>query len=165
MAIPKSTQMLNVCLYTGLRQNKKIGAKPITMVPEIVVADKISGPKNTGIEPKTQMAIMAMRPWLTFGVFTLGISTQTNLENDEKAESRVEAAEVTIMRLISKVIIKPVELAMALVAGPSRPFSLADIPTKENKTMQVKPISVAQIKLRRVFLGPRIKALSVKTGS
>ena len=53
------------------------------MVPEMVVADKISAPKNTGNVPKTATIIIEILPKET--VFPKPKSTDSNFENEEKS--------------------------------------------------------------------------------
>lgn len=77
----------------------------MTMVPLIVVADKISASKNTGIVPKTATAAIEIRPNLK--VLPKFKSIDRSLENEEKVESRVDAAEVIIIKLMTKRVIKP----------------------------------------------------------
>lgn len=69
------------------------------MVPLMVVADNISAFKKTGIVPNMAMATMVRRP--NFSVCPKFKSIDTNFENDENVESKVEAAEVIIIKLMA----------------------------------------------------------------
>ena len=72
----------------------------MTIVPDIVVAERISAFKNTGMVPKTAIIIMDNRP--KERVLPHFKSTANSFENDENVESRVDAADVIIMKFITK---------------------------------------------------------------
>ena len=133
------------------------------MVPEMVVADKISAFKNTGIVPKTATIIMVILPNETdFPKFK---STANNFEKDEKVESKVEAAEVIIIKLITNKITTPKALPTSTAACPCIPCDCAYTPMMLKSTIQIAPKTLAHKKLLLVIFGEEIKPLSVKTGS
>ena len=84
----------------------------MTMVPLIVVADNISAFKA-----------MDQRP--NFKVFPKFKSTDKSFEKEEKVESRVEAAEVIIIKLMTNRIITPKALPTSTAACPCRPACFA----------------------------------------
>ena len=92
--IPKSkpapTERKKLILGAGSFQSKNIGAKPITMVPLMVVADKMDASKNTGIDPKSAIRSMVMRPAVT--VLPIFKSMTNSLAVEAKVESKVDAA-------------------------------------------------------------------------
>ena len=133
------------------------------MVPEMVVADKISAFKNTGIVPKTATISMVILPKET--VFLMFKSIAINLEKDENVESKVEAAEVIMIKLMTNKITTPNALPTSTAACPDIPFVCAYTPIKLNKTIQIAPKTLAHKKLLLVTFGEEIKPLSVKTGS
>ena len=88
-----------------------------------------------------------------------------NFENEEKAESKVEAAEVTIMKLSISMLPNPSNFPTSTAACPSKPLSLAKTPIKKNNVIQIKPMIAAAIKLFKVFFAGLINPLSVITES
>ena len=115
----------------------------MTIVPLMVLADRISAPKNTGTVPATAITSMAILPLLMVAKCFLPRSMISSLEKDEKVLSIVDAAEVIMMRFINSITTVPNNLLTSTVACPSRPRNFAKMPMKENKSMQVKPIKVA----------------------
>jgi len=77
----------------------------MTIVPLMVVADNISASKKTGTVPNTATATIDQRPNLT--VLPRFRSRANNLEKDEKVESKVDAAEVIIIKLMTNSITVP----------------------------------------------------------
>jgi len=65
------------------------------MVPLMVVAEMISGARNSGNEPATATMIMVRRPLLREASCFFPKSTIANFDTEEKVESNVEPAEVT----------------------------------------------------------------------
>ena len=65
------------------------------MVPDMVVADKISASRNIGMVPKTTRIHMAILPTEMLSPSFKSIAA--SLENEENVESKVEAAEVIII--------------------------------------------------------------------
>lgn len=118
IVIPPKTERKKDDLGTFIFQKRKTGAKPMTMVPEMVVADKISGPKKIGTVPKIVSATIAQRPFerLMLTVLPKFKSTATNFEKEAKAESNVEDAEVIIMKFINNIMPTPMDLLTSTVA-------------------------------------------------
>ena len=104
-------------------QNIKIGVRPITIVPEMVVADNISAFKNTGMVPKTATTTIVILPNDT--ELPSFKSIAINLEKEENVESNVEAAEVIIIKLITNKITTPNALPTSTAAWPDMPLVCA----------------------------------------
>lgn len=133
------------------------------MVPEIVVADKMSAFKSIGSVPNTAIITMDIRPKFKFLLTFKSIAN--NFENEEKVESKVDAAEVIIMKLMINKITRPKALPTSTAACPVKPCFLAYIPIMLKSIMEKAPKKLAHKKLFRVVFGVVIKARSVKTGS
>lgn len=121
--IPHKTLKWKLNLGALSFQNIKIGVNPITIVPLMVVADKISASKNTGIVPKNAIKTIDHRPNLS--VFPNFKSRANNLANDEKVESNVDAAEVIIIKLMTNRITTPNALPTSTAACPCIPLACA----------------------------------------
>ncbi len=89
----------------------------------MVVADKISASKKIGIVPRTTNTHIAKRPKLILSPSFK--STAANLENDENVESKVEAAEVIIIKLMINKITLPKAFPTSTAAWPCIPIALA----------------------------------------
>ena len=103
--IPVVTLRKKLILGTLFFQNRKTGVNPITIVPEMVVADKISASKKTGKVPNIAIIAIDARPKVKS--FTAPKSITKSFENDEKVESKVDAADVIIIKLITSKTIMP----------------------------------------------------------
>ncbi len=79
----------------------------MTIVPLMVVADNISGLKNTGTVPNIVTATIAIRPFRTVAVWLFPKSITINLEKELKVLSSVEAAEVIIIKFIMSIMPTP----------------------------------------------------------
>ena len=121
---------------TFMFQNKNTGVSPIIIVPEIVVADKISAFKKTGMVPKTANTIIESLPKVT--VLPHFKSITINFEKEEKVESIVEAAEVIIIKLITTKISTPKAFPTAMAASPLIPSNFAYTPIVLNKKIHKK---------------------------
>ena len=91
----------------------------MTIVPDIVVAERISASKKTGNVPKIAIAAIDALPKVMS--FTMPKSIASNFEKDENVESKVEAAEVIIIKLITSNIITPKALPTSTAAWPLKP--------------------------------------------
>lgn len=123
--IPNHTANWNEIAGAFNFHNRKTGAKPITMVPLTVVADRISGLKKTGMVPSNTMSTIIHLPRLTVGNFSFPRSITTNFENELNVESNVEAAEVIMIKLIVNKPVNPINLATSTGACPTNPFAEA----------------------------------------
>lgn len=94
----------------------------MTMVPLMVVADKISGLKKIGIVPKMVKTTIAILPRPIFKALFGEISILYSLEKEEKTESKVEAAEVIMMKFIISNITGPKYFATSTAACPFIPL-------------------------------------------
>ena len=99
ITIPAPTLKWNDQLDDFNFQKIKTGASPITIVPLIVVAERISGLAKIGRVPRIVKRIIINLPFLIDAIFFLPRSITINLEKDENAESSVEAAEVIRLML------------------------------------------------------------------
>lgn len=97
-------------------QNKNVGVNPITIVPLMVVADKISASKNMGNVPSKATAIITQRPKDILELHPKSIAN--NFAEDANVESNVEAAEVIIIKLMTNTITVPKALLTATAACP-----------------------------------------------
>ena len=91
----------------------------MTIVPDIVVAERISALKNMGIVPSTAMATIANLP--NVRLLPNPKSTANNFENDENVESKVEAAEVIIIKLTTNNTTTPNAFPTSTAACPFKP--------------------------------------------
>lgn len=89
----------------------------------MVVADKISASKKIGIVPRTTSTHIASRPKLMLSPSFK--STAASLEKDENVESKVEAAEVIIIKLMINKITLPKAFPTSTAAWPCIPIALA----------------------------------------
>ena len=87
----------------------------------MVVADKISGPRKTGILPKTANTIMAILPAFMVGNLFVFRSITANFAKEVNVESNVDDAEVIMIKFIIKINIKPKLWATPKVGSPSMP--------------------------------------------
>ena len=94
-------------------------------------------------------------PLLIFNVLLGVMSILYNLEKDEKVESNVAPAEVTMIKFMSNNITGPKNLATSTVAWPCIPFVNPKIPTTPNNVIQVIPIKVAKMKDFKVVFGEK----------
>lgn len=97
----------------------------MTIVPLMVVADKIAGLKKIGTVPATATIIIVNLPFVTVRDVLLPRSTDTSLEKDANEESSVDAADVIMMKLIRSIMMPPIILLTSTAACPSRPWKLA----------------------------------------
>ena len=89
----------------------------------MVVADKISAFKKTGMVPNIAILAMDHRP--NFKVFPKLRSTDSNLEKEEKVESNVDAAEVIIIKLMTNSMATPKAFPTSTAACPCSPACFA----------------------------------------
>ena len=93
------------------------------MVPDMVVALKISVLRNTGMVPNTAIIAIDNLPKERF--LPSFKSTARSFENEENVLSSVDAAEVIIIKLITNNMTTPKALPTSTAAWPAIPCDCA----------------------------------------
>ena len=145
---------------------------PITIVPLIVVALRISVPASIGILPRIAITIIAKAPTRT-GFFNrsrparMGRSLPTNLESEANVESIVEAAEEVITASMANDAAKPSDLATRAGTLPlgASPSSRACTPMRLKAKIARKPSAPDQQQALSITFASEMNPRSVSTGS
>jgi len=129
----------------GINHSKNIGASPNTIVPLTVVAESTSGLAKTGSVPIITRTTIIILPLDTEGFLAGKMSTTMSLEKDENAESKVDAAEVIIIKFMASIAPVPSIFPTCTGAEPCTPSSPANTPISPKTNKHRKPITVASM--------------------